>query len=68
MAFLNEIIDIFGECSETSLGNMMISQKAYEDAFKLRVPNCSIMPVIEKDAIKTSFSEFLAEAERSNKN
>lgn len=68
MAFLNEIIDIFGECSETSLGNMMISQKAYEDAFKLRIPNCSIMPVIEKDAIKASFSEFLAEAERSNKN
>ena len=67
MAFLNEIIDIFGECSETSLSDMMISQKAYEDAFKLRIPNCSIMPVIEKDAIKASFSEFLAEAERSNK-
>lgn len=68
MAFLNEIIDIFGECSETSLSDMMISQKAYTDAFKLRIPNCSIMPVIEKDAIKASFSEFLAEAERSNKN
>lgn len=68
MAFLNEIIDIFGECSETSLSDMMVSQKAYTDAFKLRIPNCSIMPVIEKDAIKTSFSEFLAEAEHSNKN
>ena len=63
MIFLNEIIDIFGECSETSLSDMMISQKAYEDAFKLRIPNCSIMPVIEKDAIKTSFSGFLAEAQ-----
>lgn len=61
--FLNEIIDIFGECSETSLSDMMISQKAYEDAFKLRIPNCSIMPVIENEAIKTSFSGFLAEAQ-----
>ena len=68
MIFLNEIVDIFVECSETSLSDMMISQKAYEDAFKLRIPNCSIMPVIENEAIKTSFSEFLAEAEHSNKN
>lgn len=68
MAFLNEIIDIFVECSETSLSDIMISQKAYEDAFKLRIPNCSIMPVIEKDAIKASFSEFLSEAEQSHKN
>lgn len=63
MTFLNEIIDIFGECGETSLSNMIISQKAYTDAFKLRIPNCSIMPVLEKDAIKTSFSGFLAEAQ-----
>lgn len=68
MIFLNEIVDIFVECSETSLSDMMVSQKAYEDAFKLRIPNCSIMPVIEKDAIKASFSEFLSEAEQSNKN
>ena len=68
MAFLNEIIEMFGECSETSLSDMMISQKAYKDAFELRIPNCSIMPVIENEAIKTSFSEFLAEAEQSNKN
>ena len=63
VTFLNEIIDIFGECGETSLSNMIISQKAYTDAFKLRIPNCSIMPVLEKDAIKTSFSGFLAEAQ-----
>lgn len=68
MAFLNEIIDIFVECSESSLSDMLISQKAYEDTFKLRIPNCSIMPVIENEAIKTSFSEFLAEAEQSHKN
>lgn len=68
MAFLNDIIEIFGECSESSLNDMLISQKAYKDAFELRIPNCSIMPVIENEAIKTSFSEFLAEAEQSNKN
>ena len=67
MAFLNEIIDIFVECSETGLSDMMISQKAYTDAFKLRIPNCSIMPVIKNEAIKASFSEFLAEAENSDK-
>lgn len=67
MAFLNEIIDIFGECNETSLSDITISQKAYEDAFKLRIPNCSIMPVIKNEAIKASFSEFLAEAENSDK-
>ena len=68
MIFLNEIVDMFGECWETSLSDMMISQKAYKDAFELRIPNCSIMPVIEKDAIKASFSESLAKAEQSNKN
>lgn len=68
MAFLSDIIEIFGECSESSLNDMLISQKAYKDAFELRIPNCSIMPVIEKDAIKVSFSEFLSEAEQSNKN
>ena len=68
MAFLNEIIDMFGECSESSLSDMLISQKAYKDAFELRIPNCSIMPVIEDEAIKASFSEFLAEAEHSSKN
>lgn len=68
MAFLNEIIEMFGECSESSLSDMLISQKAYTDAFKLRIPNCSIMPVIENDAIKASFSEFLSETEQSNKN
>lgn len=68
MAFLNEIIDIFVECSESSLSDMLISQKAYKDAFEFRIPNCSIMPVIENEAIKTSFSEFLAGAEQSHKN
>lgn len=68
MAFLNDIIEIFGECSESSLNDMLISQKAYKDAFELRIPNCNIMPVIEKAAIKASFSEFLSEAEQSNKN
>lgn len=68
MAFLNDIIEIFGECSESSLNDMLISQKAYKDAFELRIPNCSIMPVIENEAIKASFSEFLAEAEQSHKN
>ena len=63
MMFLNEIIEMFGECSESSLSDMMISQKAYKDAFELRIPNCSIMPVIENKAIKASFSEFLSEAE-----
>lgn len=52
MAFLNDIIEMFGECSESSLSDMLISQKAYKDAFELRIPNCDIMPVIEKDAIK----------------
>lgn len=68
MTFLNDIIEMFGECNESSLNNMLISQKAYKDAFELRIPNCDIMPVIEKDAIKASFSEFLSETEQSNKN
>lgn len=68
MAFLNDIIEMFGECSESSLSNMLVSQKAYKDAFELRIPNCSIMPVIKNKAIKASFSEFLAEDEQSNKN
>lgn len=68
MTFLNDIIEMFGECDESSLSDMLISQKAYKDAFELRIPNCSIMPVIENMAIKASFSEFLAEAEQSKKN
>lgn len=52
MAFLNDIIEMFWECNESSLSDMIISQKAYKDAFELRIPNCDIMPVIEKDAIK----------------
>lgn len=68
MVFLNDIIEMFGECSESSLSDMLISQKAYKDAFELRIPNCSIMPVIENKAIKASFSEFLTETEQSKKN
>ena len=68
MTFLNDIIEMFGECSESSLNDMLVSQKAYKDAFELRIPNCSIMPVIKNKTIKASFSEFLAEAEQSNKN
>lgn len=52
MAFLNDIIEMFWECDESSLSDTLISQKAYKDAFELRIPNCDIMPVIEKDAIK----------------
>lgn len=52
MTFLNDIIEMFGECDESNLNDMLISQKAYKDAFELRIPNCDIMPVIEKDAIK----------------
>lgn len=68
MVFLNDIIEMFGECSESNLSDMLISQKAYKDAFELRIPNCSIMPVIENKAIKASFSEFLTETEQSKKN
>lgn len=55
MAFLNDIIEMFWECNESSLNDMLISQKAYKDAFELRIPNCDIIPVIEKDAIKTLY-------------
>lgn len=52
MTFLNDIIEMFWECDESSLSDMLISQKAYKDAFELRIPNCNIMPIIEKDVIK----------------
>lgn len=52
MTFLNDIIEMFGECDESNLNDMLISQKAYKDAFELRIPNCNIMPIIEKDVIK----------------